>query len=93
MTVLDMEGAAWYLATSQALENTSREERGQGDVWKPPQALMFSLFGNVYARIGIKRNWGQGMAQRRNEVGMVGLSLLHLLSQPFASIIPLEVLG
>ena len=54
---------------------------------------MFSLFGNVYARIGIKRNWGQGMAQRRDEVGMVGLSLLHLLSQPFASVIPLEVQG
>lgn len=54
---------------------------------------MFSLSGNVYAEIGIKRNWGQGMAQRRNEVGMVGLSLLHLLSQPFASIIPLEVHG
>lgn len=62
-------------------------------MWKPPQALMFSLFGNVYARIGIKRNWGQGMAQRRDEVGMVGLSLLHLLSQPFASVIPLEVQG
>jgi len=62
-------------------------------VWKPPQALVFSLFGNVYARIGIKRNWGQGMAQRRKEGGMVGLYLLHLLSQPFASVIPLEVHG
>lgn len=59
-------------------------------MWEPPQALMFSLFENVCARMGQSK---EIQRSGTTEQSWHGLIFAASLGQPFASTIPLEPHG
>lgn len=77
--------------TVSSSEHGAWKESRQGGVWESPQALIFSPFESVCARVGLRKKSGRG-AGRMSKVGVL-LSLLHPLGQPFASVILLEFHG